>query len=123
MIIREISNSDLNTINKLNEQQDFKITSLKNKVVDAIVEDNDIIAYGVVKVFAEAIILVDKDASIIKRVKALRKLMTRAFLGCKEHGIEQIHVFVKDEKLAKSLEKHFGFTKTSDIVLVKNLEL
>lgn len=122
MHLRNVIDSDLDTINELNEQQHFRLSSLNNKLVDKIaIDDNNPVAYGIVKVLAEAVILVNKNVSLFKRAKALQKLLRVAFRACNEENIEQLHVFVRDEHVAQLLEKHYGFVRSSDIVLVKNM--
>lgn len=123
MIIRDIRESDLLMIQHLNDaQKDFKLSSFGKIIIDKIVLDNDKpIAYGIVKRLAEAIILINPSAPIASRAKAMRELMQWAEYGSHQDGCEQLHCFVSNEKLADSLEKHFNFIKTKDIVLVKNI--
>src|SRR5258708_36055439 len=103
MKCRSITKEDLDEIYKLNEQQDFKLEDINNCIIDKIVEGKEgkIIAYGIVKRLAEAIILVDMDSPKISRAKALRELMSYAFWGCKKEGIPQLHCFVKDREIAE----------------------
>lgn len=109
---------DIPEITRLNEKQHFKLENIDNCIIDRLVPD---VAYGIVKNFAEAVILVDPGAPKISRAKALRELMKIAIFGTKRAGIAQIHCFCKEESVAKLLEKQFGFVRTKDIVLVKNL--
>lgn len=103
-------------------QKDFKITANNACIIDRMVYDGDkVVAYGVVKKLAEAIILVNTDMPQITRAKAMRELMKYAEFGSKKAGCEQLHCFIQDNRLARTLEKQFGFVQTHDIVLVKNL--
>lgn len=103
---------------------DFKLPKHLKPVIDRLIVDgfNIPIAYGVVNTTAEAIILVNDEMPLATRAKALRELMHFAEFGTTKAGISQLHCFVKDEKLAKLLEKKFDFIRTKDIVLVKNLD-
>lgn len=122
MIIKKIEQDDLPVIEQLNELQDFKLDNIGNCIVDRIVyDDNEVIAYGIVKRTAEAILLVNPEIPTITRAKAMRELMLIAQAETYESGIKQLHCFVKNSQLAESLEKQFGFIRTKDIVLVKNL--
>jgi len=123
MIIREAELKDLKIIDKLNNlQADFKLNNIDNCIIQRIVFDGTIpIAYGIVRKLAEAIMLVDPHTPKLLRAKAMRELMMYAEIGSKTSGCEQLHCFVSDPKLAFSLEKQFGFKRTKDIVLVKNL--
>lgn len=122
MTVEIVKSADLAIINKLNLLQDFKLRDLNNIIIDRIVrEDNKTIAYGIVKKMAEAIILVNPNVSLVSRAKALRELMKYAEFGARSQNCQQLHCFVKNERLAKALEKHFNFVRSEDIVLVKNL--
>lgn len=122
MIIRDIDKSDFDVIKKLNEAQDFRLNHLGNAITDKIVYDeHGVVAYGIVKRLGEAIILVNPSASKVNRARALVELMKEAEFGSVQAGLEQLHCFVSDEHIAIILEKHFGFVRTKDIVLVKNL--
>jgi hypothetical protein len=122
MIIRKLLPNDYDIIAWLNERQDFKLHNLSNSIIDRIVTNEDgPIAYGTVKKSGEAIILVNPEASLLNRSKALRELMKYAEFGASQAGCEQINCFVSDERIARILERHFGFIRTRDIVLSKNL--
>lgn len=121
MLIRSITLDDVKIIEELNKVQDFKLKDIDKCIIDKIVFEGDKpIAYGIVKRMAEAIILVNHNVPILLRARAMRELMSYAELGAKREGCEQIHVFVKDSVLAKSLVRHFNFRKIQDIGLVKD---
>lgn len=122
MHFRPIKDNDILTINELNRQQDFSV-DLRHKVVDGVVENNkgNVIAYGIVKRQAEAIILVDKSKPLVSRAKALRELMKVAIFGARSEGCQQLYCFVQDDKLADLLKTKFGFVDSKDRILVRNL--
>lgn len=123
MIIKEVTKNDLDTIEELNKMQDgFKLRSLDNCIIDRLAfENGDVIAYGIVKKLAEACILVNHKMPKITRAKAMRELMKYAELGAKKAGCEQLHCFTKNNLVALTLERQFGFERNQDIVTVKNL--
>lgn len=122
MILSQNVNKYLTQINRINKQQDFRLSDINNYIVDRVVIVRDrVVAYGIVKKMAEAIILLDQDASRFSRAKAMKELMEVAETGSKLVGCQQLHLFVKDVNLASSLERHFGFEQSQDIVLVKEL--
>lgn len=123
MIIKKInSKRDLECIEELNRLQDFKLPDIKHCVVDRIIYDgNEIVAYGIVKRMAEAIMLVNPSVPVVTRAKAMRELMIIAETFSAKTDCQQLHCFVKDERLARLLEKQFGFKITKDMVLSKNL--
>ena len=123
MIIRNVNDKDFEIIKKLNESENFRLAGSGHIIIDKIVEENDItIAYGVCKRNAEAIILIDSSFNLIKKSKAMRELILYAELGAYKDKCDQLQCFVSSEKLAKTLEKHFGFTRREEtILLVKDL--
>lgn len=123
MICRNIVKSDLEVIRELNEQQDFKLQGIDNCIVDKIVlsDAEEVIAYGIVKHMAEAIILVNPDAPKISRAKAMQKLMEYAIYGSAKVGINQLHCFVSDPKLVHLLKNKYKFEETKDFVLVRHI--
>lgn len=124
MVLREAFYNDLPLIDKFNHaQKDFKINNLDNMIIDRLVFDDNgnSVAYGLVKRMAEAIMLVNSEASLLTRAKAMRELMQYAEYGAKKEKCDQLHCFVSDKRLARTLSKHYGFIQSEDIVLVKNL--
>ena len=123
MIIKPINYADIESINKLNLlSNDFKLNTITDAIVDRIVyEGNQVVAYGIVKKMAEAIMLTNPEVPLTLRSKAMRELMIDAEIGSKAFGCSQMHCFVKDPRLADLLIKHFDFVKTQDIVLVKGI--
>jgi ribosomal protein S7 len=123
MQIRLIRGEDIPNINELNRlSEDFKLGTITDAIVDRIVyEGEQVVAYGIVKKMAEAIMLTNPKVPLTLRGKAMRELMIEAEIGAKKFGCSQMHCFVKDPKLADTLIKHFGFVQTQDIVLVKGI--
>lgn len=123
MIVRDVKSEDIQFIERLNSlQSDFKIHNFNNYIIDKLVfEGEAVIAYGIVKRMAEAIVLLDPNIPAITRTKALIELMKYAEMAAKRNDCEQLHVFVKDSRLVSMLENKFGFVKTKDIVLCKGL--
>ena len=84
--------------------------SKKSIIIDAVVENKDkIIGYGQVRLFAEAMLFLDKSASPRDRVDALRKLMLEAFRGTEIAGIQEIYAFIQDPDFSLLIQKHFRF--------------
>ena len=92
------------------------------KLVDRIIVDGEaVIAYGIIHSFTEGVQITDPSLSAFKRAKAMDMLLEFAIIETQKRGLEQLHAFVKDEKWAASLEKHYGFVKNPDTVLIRNL--
>lgn len=125
MLLRAIKISDLPVIDRIWRKfhsSNFGLTNTSHTVTKGIIEkDGQVLAYGLVKLFGEAIIVLDLDKSKIDKVEALKALLEQAIIDCRKIGLEQLHVFVKDPSFAAILKKHFDFVEVTDIPLVKNL--
>lgn len=122
--IRHVKEDDLELILELNSmQKDFKLSDTEHVLIERLAFDErgKPLAYGVVKKMAEAIMLVNYEVSKLKRAEAMRELMKYAEMGAKRAGCKQLHCFVAEASLAQSLERHFGFTRSRDTVMVKDL--
>ena len=87
----------------------------KNAIIDAVVEkDGEVIGYGQVKLFAEAMFIIDKDASVRDRVEALKLLMMEAIRGVDGTKLEDIYCFIRDPEFASLIAKHFSFEIVDD---------
>lgn len=122
LVLKEVEKFDVLNVVNLARQQEFQLFDIDNCIVDKVVyNDGRLVAYGIVKEMSEAIILVNYEVPKISRMKALVELMKVAIIGAKNKGHKQLHVFVKDEELAKLLENKFHFIRSQDIVLIRNL--
>jgi N-acetylglutamate synthase-like GNAT family acetyltransferase len=113
MILRSFRDEDIPAIDKIwrdHHSSDFSVPDRRNKIVDAVVVENEkIIGYGQVKLFAEAMLILDLSASRRQKVDAIKLLMAEAFRGCDQAGIHQVYAFIKDPLFATLISKHFGF--------------
>lgn len=111
--LRKFHQSDIESIDNIwrkHHSDDFSIPNRNNSIIDAVVEeDGKVIAYGQVKMFAEAMFIIDKDASTKAKVTALKLLMVEAFRGTNIVGIEDLYCFIKDPQFSTLISKHFGF--------------
>jgi hypothetical protein len=100
----------------------FGIPNRNHLVTQGVVEkDGTVVAYGMVKQFAEAILVLDLDESTKAKVEAIRILMEVAIMDSTKQGVEQLHVFVQDPAFAEILKKHFGFVPCTGQALVLTL--
>jgi hypothetical protein len=105
---------------KNGHSDDFSLPALNNVVTDLIAynDNNQLIAFGFVKAFAEGVVVMNMDLPLRERMLALQPLMTEAFSGCRRKGIEQLHVSVTDEKFGRLLMKHYNFNETEGQILI-----
>lgn len=93
----------------------YSLPNRKSMIIDAVVEnEKKIIGYGQVRLFAEAMLFLDRDASKRDRVDALKKLMLEAFRGTQMAGIEQLYAFIQDPDFSLLIQKHFHFRPADD---------
>src|SRR5262245_11841646 len=121
--LRKTAKADLPAVDKLNQDFKFIFTPGELCIADAVVinEEENIVAFGFIKPFAEAIFITDTKLPKVTRGKAMDLLMNTAVRSSKEFGARQLHTVVEDPKLGESLVKHYGFEYIKGIVLVKNL--
>jgi len=113
--LRSLASSDILRLDELWQEHwsDTSLPGLRSRIVDALAvdEDDKIIGYGQVKLFAEAMLFLDPTTRKKDRVQALRLLMLEAFRGTEKANIEDIYTFIKDPDFALIIEKHFGFER------------
>jgi hypothetical protein len=110
---RPLWTNDLARIDEIYQKfyaEDFWLPDLTNTIGNGVVsKGNEIIAFGMVRLFPEAIILIDKDKSPRVKVEALKILYEEAIKACKRHGFNELYCKISDDRYAKLLEKHFKF--------------
>lgn len=118
---RRLHDTDLPRINELwDGSYDLEVKS--SNIGDAVVIQNDDIAgFGIIKEFAEVVLVLNKDLSKRDQIQVLKKLYDRAVHHCKDLKLKELHAFVKDEQFAQLLIKHFGFRKIEGIPLILDL--
>lgn len=113
MKLRPFKSGDELAVDKIwkAHHQDFSVPNRDRMIAEVVAEDDDgnVVAYGQVKLFAEAIMLIDKDASPRNKVNALKELLLEAFRGTDQAGLQELYCFCKDPEFATLLAKHFGF--------------
>ena len=111
-------------LNRINRQQKFDIEEIDNCIGDHIIRDGkgDMISYGIIKNFAEALILIDLDRSKKDKINALSETIKVGESVARDNKISQLHVFVKDQSLANTLVKHYGYRRINDIPLLKDIK-
>lgn len=112
-MIRLFQPSDIVAVDRIwraHHSDDFSVPDRRNMVTEAVVEvDGEVIAYGQVKLFAEAMFILDKSASQRNKVLALKLLMLEAFRGTDAAGLRNLYAFIKDPEFATLISHHFGF--------------
>jgi hypothetical protein len=99
----------------------FGLPTTENKIISGVVDSGEgIRGFGIVKLFAEGLFVIDQSMSLRDKIKTIELLLEAQQIGCSNSGIEQSHAFVRDANFAKILKKHFGYKDTIGECLVVN---
>lgn len=114
--LRSFRHSDIPAIDRIwqeHHSSDFSVPDRSNSLIDAVVENKngEVIGYGQVKLFAEAMLILDLNASQREKIQAIKSLMLEAFRGADMAGIKQMYAFIEDPDFALLIERHFGFSR------------
>ena len=123
--LRDFKLEDIQPIDEIfRNQPDHNIPGLKHLIANAtITDDNDkVIGYGVVKLFAEGVLLIDKRIRKRDKALAVKLSVEKAICEAKKHGIEQLYFVTGNSSFADVLRKHWGFKNLKEEVLVLHLE-
>lgn len=112
MIIRELRLSDLVQIDQF-WQRDHKgirgIPSRENIITDAVVENGRILGYGQVKVFGEALLFLNQNASQFEKAKTFKLLMDKAIDDSQKLNLETMHVGIDNDHFESILREKYKF--------------
>jgi len=114
MRLRSFRETDIEAIDRIWQEHHsdaFSVPDRSNSVVDAVVENDKgkLIGYGQVKLFAEAMLIMDLNATRREKIQTIKLLMLEAFRGADVAGIKQMYAFIQDPDFALLIKRHFGF--------------
>lgn len=126
LTMRPLTQLDVPKIDQIwrkHHAENFGVPSLDNAVAHTItLNDGKVLAGGMLKALGELVMILDLDAPVATRTRALTMLLDQAEKEAQIHGFEQTHIFT-DEKFARILENHYGYRRVSGIVLVKEVPI
>ena len=125
MIIRELQMSDIPEIDRIYRTQQIGVPSLANTVANRVAingNDGKVVAYGVVKLFAEAVLIMDQTINKKSKVRAFRELMRLAISTSSERGLEQLYCISNSESFTKILCDKYKFRSCPGDLLLLNLD-
>lgn len=126
IIARHLKPGDVIPINDIFERQpELGVPSLKNMIINAVMEDEDtheIIAYGVVKVFAEATLIMDRSKDKRTKALALMEAMKTAILYSRDAGVEMLYAISTNESFTQCLKNRYKFKEVPGTLLCLNLD-
>lgn len=125
LIIRPYTPADLDDISRIYDEyysHEYNLPNLERTLTNAVVADgNTVVGFGLVKLWAEAIMVLDKGNTTRNKPLAFDMLMQHALKASKHYKIDKLYAVVADPKFQAVMEKHFDFKPISDTVLVKEI--
>lgn len=123
MIVRELRLSDIPEVDRIFKKQTIGVPSLANSVANRVVFNGEdkAIAYGVVKLFGEAVLIMDQTINRKSKVEVLRELMKLAIDHSREYGLEYLHTISNSESFTKVLCKQYQFRSCPGDLLILDL--
>lgn len=83
---------------------------------------NGVVGFAIVKALPEAVMALDKDASLRDKVEALKAFVYSAAHELAKMGVTEFVMFTDDPKYEALLKKHFGFVEVKGKALALDLE-
>lgn len=123
-IVRDFKIEDVQPIDCIFKRQpSIGVPSLKNLVINATITDDNgkIVGYGAVKIFTEAVLILDKSLSKQEKAKAVIEAMQTAILFSKDAGVEQLYAIASDPSFAEVLRHRYGFEECPGALLMLDL--
>ncbi len=122
---REFRVDDISSIDDIHKKQSaYGIPSLSNIVVNSTLVNTDtgqIIGYGAVKLFAEAIVLLDPDLSHKDKALAIKAAMETAIRYCKDAGLEYLYLISNLDGFTQVLRKRYTAKEVPGSLLMIDL--
>lgn len=113
MKARALIKTDLDEIRQLHDKyyQEFDFPDFLHLLNAFVIEDDKgIIMAGGVEQVAEAVLVTNRERSMISVGKALVEAQSVSLFTCKQFGIKELYAFVNNADYAKHLIQH-GFSK------------
>lgn len=123
VILRNFQQEDVEPLSEIHRKQpDLGIPSLSHVFVNKTIEsDGKVLGYGVIKQFAEAVLILDGDVLKRDKVEALRQVMRIAIKASEEANLEQLYLTTSHPGWAYALQNSYGFVKCPDPFYLLNL--
>lgn len=126
IIARDLRKEDIKPIDDIFQKQpELGVPSSKYMIVNAVMEDTEkkkVLAYGAVKIFAEAVLIMDKSISKKDKAKALIEAMQTAILYARDAGVEILYANAEDPEFGKVLEHRYLFKRVPGALYCLNLD-
>lgn len=126
MKIRTYSPEDFEKVSEIYEKYwkgKLEVPDQAGRLTEAIVENDkgEIVTYGMMKLWAEVMMIMDSSQPKRDKVEALRLLMLTAEMTASKQNLEAFHIFTNNESYAEVLQKHFQCQRMNLIVLRRRM--
>ena len=123
MQFREFKLEDLERVSEIYDKyykDEFSLPNLDHTIGNGVIlKDTEIIGFGMVKCYPEAIIILDKDSSLRDKVDSLKLLHDNAIRVCRNRRFSEMRCHVIDDSYGQLLTKHFNFQSMNGKLMVK----
>lgn len=121
-MIRTYEPRDLKRLLEIHEKyhkDSFEFPDLESAFAHIVLEkDGELVAFGMVRLLVESIMLLDLGLSTREKGDAVEQLLLEADFQASRHGFTQNHVFVQGP-FAEALVNHYGFRRCKGEALVR----
>jgi hypothetical protein len=101
----------------------YDLDVFHNVIKDSVVTFNEeVVAYGVLKHFAEAVMVIDHTRSKNVQVTSFKQLMDQAVKVCQDMKIQDLHVFTENLSFSDILINKFDFHKINGVGLLRRID-
>jgi len=122
LIIRQFQPSDISEIDKIFQATQLGVPSRQNLLVSRVFESHGkILAYGVLKIFAELHVTLDPSLTSYTKAKIIGEGTMIGIDAAFQNRLERVHAILDDEREIEILKKHFGFVEVAGKLLVKEI--
>lgn len=120
MILRPLDQNDVEKIDAIWQRHHkgiYGIPQRKFIITESVTSiDAKITGYGVVRLFAEALMYLDNDLSNYQRARSFKMLMDKAIKDCKASGLDQLNVGIKNPDFADILREKYEFRNRDEML-------
>jgi len=121
--VRPAKKEDFPFLLEIQKGHKFPLPEFNNILDILVVEDKGkIVAWGYTKKFVEIVFIPEESASNITKVKSLKLLSEKSTEITRARGIDMVHSFVEDDRLAKLLVERFNYGVCTGTPLYLDLE-
>jgi N-acetylglutamate synthase-like GNAT family acetyltransferase len=105
-------------------QPELGVPSLNNVIANASIIDEEsgkLIGYGVIKLFAEGVLILDHSVSKKDKAKSVKIALDKCIQSAKDAGLEYLYVISNMDSYTAVLRNRFGFSECTGALLMKDL--